>query len=259
MLAARRSAVSAAAGPRRAAPSVSCRATKAAGNWMPGQPAPAHLAGADLAGNYGFDPLNLSREPSSMARFREAEVVHGRWAMLGVAGCLAVELLGFGNWYDAPLWAVDGSSAGPTWFGVAVPFDLNTLLGVEFVAMAAAESSRGSAEPEKRVYPGGAFDPLGMAKGDASELKLKEIKNGRLVSFPLGSCCFVLLGPPCFVGASGGVGGLSLTAVDPPRRLRPPSPPSARFSISRRDGLALTLSVYFPLARNDTKTRIKKK
>jgi hypothetical protein len=28
----------------------------------------------------------------------------GRWAMLGTAGALAVELLGYGNWYDAPLW-----------------------------------------------------------------------------------------------------------------------------------------------------------
>lgn len=36
--------------------------------------------------------------------FQEAELIHGRWAMLGVAGSLAVELLGYGNWYDAPLW-----------------------------------------------------------------------------------------------------------------------------------------------------------
>jgi light-harvesting complex I chlorophyll a/b binding protein 1 len=28
--------------------------------------------------------------------------------MLGVAGALAVELLGFGNWYDAPLWVSGG-------------------------------------------------------------------------------------------------------------------------------------------------------
>ncbi len=57
-----------------------------------------------FAGNFGFDPLGLAKEPSSLARFRESELIHCRWAMLGVAGCLAVELLGYGNWYDAPLW-----------------------------------------------------------------------------------------------------------------------------------------------------------
>lgn len=36
-------------------------------------------------------------------RFREAELIHGRWCMLAVAGMLSVELLGFGNWVDAPL------------------------------------------------------------------------------------------------------------------------------------------------------------
>ena len=34
-------------------------------------------------------------------------MIHGRWAMLGVAGALAVELLGLGNWFDAPLWVSD--------------------------------------------------------------------------------------------------------------------------------------------------------
>jgi light-harvesting complex I chlorophyll a/b binding protein 1 len=171
---------------RAAAPRapVAARAGKRAGNWLPGSEAPAHLAAADLVGNYGFDPLNLAREPASLARFRESEVIHGRWAMLGVAGALAVEVLGLGNWYDAPLWALE-KGGHATWFGVPIPFDLNTLLGVEFVAMAAAESQRGGAEAEKRVYPGGAFDPMGMgskggAEGDA--LKLKELKNGRLVS-----------------------------------------------------------------------------
>jgi len=62
-----------------------------------------------------------------------------------------------------------------------VPFDLNTLLAVEFVAMAAAESRRGDeSDASKRIYPGGAFDPMGMSKGNIDELKLKELKNGRL-------------------------------------------------------------------------------
>ena len=43
-----------------------------------------------------FPPLLLS--------YVEAEVLHGRFAMLGVAGCLAVEVMGLGNWLEAPLW-----------------------------------------------------------------------------------------------------------------------------------------------------------
>ena len=39
--------------------------------------------------NYGFDPLSLGKEKDSLIRFRESEVIHGRWAMLGVAGSLA--------------------------------------------------------------------------------------------------------------------------------------------------------------------------
>ncbi len=56
------------------------------------------------AGTYGFDPLELGKDPASLLRFRESELIHGRWAMLGVAGALAVEVLGYGNWADAPLW-----------------------------------------------------------------------------------------------------------------------------------------------------------
>jgi hypothetical protein len=62
-----------------------------------------------LPGNYGFDPLGLSKDEAGLKRFTEAEVIHCRWAMLGAAGVLGVEALGFGNWYDAPLW-VSGTS-----------------------------------------------------------------------------------------------------------------------------------------------------
>lgn len=52
----------------------------------------------------GFDPLGLCKNPEGLKRFTESEVIHCRWAMLGAAGCLGVEALGQGNWYDAPLW-----------------------------------------------------------------------------------------------------------------------------------------------------------
>jgi len=147
--------------------------------WLPGSYAPSYLDGK-LPGDFGFDPLGFGADPAALAQFREAEVIHGRWAMLGVLGCLSVEVLGFGTWLDAPTWAVTGGEA--TWFGQTVPFDLTTLAAVELASMAFVEGKRAGADAEARVYPGGAFDPLGFSKDAAKleELKLKEIKNGRL-------------------------------------------------------------------------------
>lgn len=145
-------------------------------NWLPGSDMPAWLP-EDLPGNYGFDPAGLAKNSENLKRFTEAELIHCRWAMLGVAGALGVEALGFGNWYDAPLWAVTGGRA--TYFGIDVPFDLNILLLVEFAAFAIVETQR--QEAGWVAYPGGAFDPLGFAKDNSKiqKLKAQEIANGR--------------------------------------------------------------------------------
>ena len=51
-----------------------------------------------LPGDYGFDPLGLS-DPEGAGGFINpgwlayAEVIHGRWAMLGVAGATAPETM----------------------------------------------------------------------------------------------------------------------------------------------------------------------
>lgn len=90
---------------------------------------------------------------SSIGRLAEGEIINGRWAMAATAGCLSVELLGFGNWFDAPLWAVNGSA--PTYFGVTVPFDITTIILAEIFLVGGAELLRGGQEDaEKRIYPG---------------------------------------------------------------------------------------------------------
>lgn len=66
------------------------------------------IGGRFCCRNYGYDPLGLAKEPALLARFREGELINGRWAMMAVAGMLTVEALGYGNWFDAPKWVSVG-------------------------------------------------------------------------------------------------------------------------------------------------------
>ena len=67
-----------------------------------------------LPGDYGFDPLGLS-DPEGAGGFINpswlayAEVIHGRWAMLGVAGATAPETMkGFIPDETAVVWFKNG-------------------------------------------------------------------------------------------------------------------------------------------------------
>lgn len=150
--------------------------------WLPGITPPVWLDGS-LPCDYGYDPLGLGKNPTNLAFFREAELQNGRWAMLGVVGMLFVELVGLGNWRDAPNWAIYGGPA--TYFGVELPGANNVpLLAVfELLLFGMIEGLRKSEpEQEKRCYPGGAFDPMGYSE-DAEKfemMKKKELANGRL-------------------------------------------------------------------------------
>ncbi|KAG6590140.1 Chlorophyll a-b binding protein 8, chloroplastic, partial [Cucurbita argyrosperma subsp. argyrosperma] len=132
------------------------------------------------------------------------EVINGRFAMLGVIGAIAPEILG-------SLGLIPPETALP-WFktGVIPPAgtynywaDPYTLFVLEMALMGFAEHRRfqdwakpgsmgkqyflglerflgGSGDP---AYPGGPlFNPLGFGKDEKSmkDLKLKEVKNGRL-------------------------------------------------------------------------------
>lgn len=165
--------------------------------------------GCRLPGDYGFDPLGLS-DPEGVGGFIDpnwlsyAELINGRFAMLGAAGAIAPEILGKAG-------LIPQSTALP-WFqtGVIPPLgtydywaDPFTLFVFEIALFGFAEHRRaqdyykpgsmgkqyflglekglgGSGNP---AYPGGPFfNPLGFGKDEKSlrDLKVKEVKNGRL-------------------------------------------------------------------------------
>lgn len=163
--------------------------------WLPGLDPPSYLDGT-LAGDFGFDPLGLGEDPESLKWYVQAELVHARFAMAGVAGILFTDLLRVTGISNLPIWY----EAGATKFKFA---STTTLLIVQLLLMGFVETKRymdfrnpGSQAKEGSFfgleaaleglepgYPGGPLlNPLGLAKDkkSAQEWKLKEIKNGRL-------------------------------------------------------------------------------
>lgn len=128
--------------------------------------------------DYGFDPLKLGEKPENLQRYKEAELIHGRWAMMGVAGVIGVEISGNGTWVDAQPTSWDSTA---TYLGNDTHANVFAVIGSNLLLVAFAESQRGAAKGTDRMYPGGKFDPAGLSKGaDFEKLKRKEIANGRL-------------------------------------------------------------------------------
>ncbi|CAI0475698.1 unnamed protein product [Linum tenue] len=164
---------------------------------------PAHLAG-DLPGDYGYDVAYLSRDPTALQRYFNFEILHARWAMLGALGAVIPEVLDLGGafHFTEPVWWKVGYSklqgdtldylgipglhfAGSQGILVIAICQVLLMVGPEYARYCGIEALEplGIYLLGDENYPGGSlFDPLNFAGEPVAfeELKVKEIKNGRL-------------------------------------------------------------------------------
>ncbi|KAG5246645.1 hypothetical protein OIU78_021455 [Salix suchowensis] len=164
---------------------------------------PTYLSG-ELPGDYGFDVAGLAEDPVAFQKYFNFEILHARWAMLAALGALVPEVLDLSGAFHfiEPVWWRVGYSklkgdtldylgitglhlAGSQGVLVIAFCQAMLMVGPEYARYCGVEALEplGIYLPGDINYPGGIlFDPLKLSKDPVSfeELKVKEIKNGRL-------------------------------------------------------------------------------
>merc|ERR1711897_14492 len=137
--------------------------------WLPGVSSPPHLDGS-MQGDSGFDPLGLGANPDRLKWYQEAELMNGRFAMIGALGIMGGEVLGA---YKDVTWYEAGAK------GYDIP--ILPLVAVQAVVMGFLETKRYQGFKNTGLS-GGLIDdqPFDPAKLLTEKSKLQEVKNARL-------------------------------------------------------------------------------
>lgn len=154
--------------------------------------------------------MGLATDQETVEKYRGYELLHSRWAMLGAAGMFIPEGLAANGadiksatWFETGTAMLEGDTLNyfaVPWGIVSNPLPLAAVVVVEVALMAAVENYRRTGEGPAGyapgvgkfdssafdgldpLYPGGPLDPFNFARDPEifQELKVKEIKNGRL-------------------------------------------------------------------------------
>jgi hypothetical protein len=138
-----------------------------------------------MVGNKGFDPAGFATSQEKLDEYREAELKHGRLAMLAAVGWPVSEYLQpiLAKQYGAPDLLAAGEKAPSLLNG---GFDrINPLFFIGTLAFTAAVENFGLKGGFADREPGDlGFDPLNLYYGSTEDVKysyrLKEVNNGRL-------------------------------------------------------------------------------
>ena len=165
--------------------------------WVPDESLPCYGLPGAVAPLGFFDPLGFTKDMELLGvkRFREAEIMHGRVAMMATVGYIIGE--------STPT-ITYGMNVHHTIANNQLPEIPGTVIFPFFLAINIAEAlraNRGWVEPglgplftlRETYYPGDIkFDPLGLKPADGKDfanMQTKELNNGRLAMIAAAGMC----------------------------------------------------------------------